>query len=275
VIAELRGAELFYELEGAGPPLFLLPGGPGGSHSIFTAHHGPLAAYFTLVYLDPRGCGQSSRDQPETFDMANYIADVEALREYLGYDRISLLGKSYGGMVARGYVLDHPDRVDRLILVATVPGHQFIEDALENLRTRGTTEQIAVGERVLAGEVHSDEEAAQMMAVLAPLYSIHPPASASTEASGDAPGLSFEPLRLGFTSFLREFDYLPRLGEISAPTMVIHGDHDWICDPKYGRQIAAAVPRAELVILPGSHAVDGDSTEAYLDAIVGFATTEV
>ena len=55
------------------------------------------------------------------------------------------------------------------------------------------------------------------------------------------------------------WDLRPRLHEIAVPTLVICGAEDWICDPIYSREIASRIPRAKLVVVPGSnHGVPGD-----------------
>lgn len=128
--ARVRDTELFFDVEGAAlvpdgnrmgerPVLFLHPGGPGGDHSGFKPSYTPLREVVQLIYFDPRGSGRSAPCDPASISLDNHIDDLDGLREYLGLPRISLLGGSYGGMVALGYAIRYPERLANLILVAT------------------------------------------------------------------------------------------------------------------------------------------------------------
>ena len=138
--AKIRDAEIYFDVDGMGlvpgagqmvqrPALFLLHGGPGGDHSGFKTQVADLRDTAQLVYVDHRGSGRSAAGDPTTHTLDHNIDDLDALREHLGLDRISLLGSSYGGMVAQGYAIRYPDRLANLILVATAPSFRFIEDA--------------------------------------------------------------------------------------------------------------------------------------------------
>src|SRR5690606_33809038 len=78
------------------------------------------------------------------YTLENNIEDIEALRRYLGFKKICVLGVSYGGMVAQGYAIKYGSHVEKLILVATAPSYAFIEEARKNLDTIGTQEQINI-----------------------------------------------------------------------------------------------------------------------------------
>src|SRR5437773_7549056 len=104
--ADLPSVRIHYRVEGKGPVLILHPGGPGMEWKY--ARMPELEKFLTVVYLDPRGAGDSSRPGAGAYRMEDYVSDLEALREALGLDRMILLGHSYGGMVAQSYALAHP-----------------------------------------------------------------------------------------------------------------------------------------------------------------------
>src|SRR5437773_793986 len=123
--AKIRGTGIYFDVDGAGlvpegdrmverPVLFLLHGGPGGDHAPFKSSSAALTDVAQLVYVDHRGCGRSAQGDPSTYTLDNNIDDLDALRDHLGLERISVLGSSYGGMVALGYVLRYPRRVANL-----------------------------------------------------------------------------------------------------------------------------------------------------------------
>ena len=78
-----------------------------------------------LIYYDQRGNGRSGRPPLDTLTFEQFCADAEALRIHLRYDRIALLGHSYGGFIALEYARRYPERVSHLILVDTVAAHQL------------------------------------------------------------------------------------------------------------------------------------------------------
>lgn len=281
--ARLRDTEIFFDVDGAGlvadgdrmierPVLFLLHGGPGGDHVSFKASSAGLTDVAQLVYVDHRGCGRSAPGDPKDYTLENNIDDLEALREYLGLARISVLGSSYGGMVALGYVLRYPERVANLILVCTAPSYRFIDEARRHVEAHGTPEQVRVCRRLWAGSFESLEQLREYYEVMGPMYSTtYRPEEFST--GWNRGQRSFEALNRGFGDFLRTFDYADRLCEIRCPTLVIGAAHDWICSPHHSQLIAERIPRAHLKLFANSgHSVGSDENAAYLRAIRGFLT---
>lgn len=99
------------------PVIFLLPGGPGSDHQVYKKHSTELAEVARLVYLDPRGCGESAKGDPKSYNLNNYIDDIEEIRKQLNFAKIIVLGTSYGGVAAQGYALRYPATLAKLILV--------------------------------------------------------------------------------------------------------------------------------------------------------------
>ncbi len=281
--ARIRGTEIYFDVDGSGlvpdgdrmverPVLFLLHGGPGGDHVGFKSTVARLVDVAQLVFVDHRGSGRSAPADPETYTLDENIEDVDALREYLGLESICLLGSSYGGMVAQGYALAYPQRVAQLVLCATAPSHRFLEDARRIVAERCSPEQQAACERLWAGSFESLEQVREYYQLMAPMYSLShdPEKAAESWARGTRNHVQ---LNKGFSEFLREFDYTEHLDQISCPTLVLGGAHDWICPPNHSEEIAARIPRAHLKIFDRSaHNIAGDEPEAFLAAVRGFLT---
>jgi proline iminopeptidase len=120
---DVGDASLYVELEGRGTPLVLINGGPGGTHHYFHPWFSRAAKFARIVYYDQRGCGLSDFKPGEAgYSVDQAVADLDALRTALGFDRWVLLGYSYGGYLAQLYALLHPDRVSGLILLGASPG---------------------------------------------------------------------------------------------------------------------------------------------------------
>jgi proline iminopeptidase len=112
----VNGSKLWVVTFGHGDPLIFIPGGPGGTH-VGLRNFDPLSSNFTLIYFDAFGRGKSDTAK----DVKEYI---EGLRKALHYDKINVLGHSYGGVVAQGYAIKYPERVKHLILANSF--HSFI-----------------------------------------------------------------------------------------------------------------------------------------------------
>jgi len=281
--AKIRDAKIFFDVDGMSlvpekgqmvqrPTLFLLHGGPGGDHSSFKTQMADLRDTAQLVYVDHRGSGRSAPGNPQTHTLDNNIDDLDSLREHLGLDRISLLGSSYGGMVAQGYAIRYPDRVANLILAATAPSFRFMEDARQIVNERGTPDQIRVCQWLWDGSFSSLEQLHEFYREMGPMYSRRFDLE-SFEASWDCGIRNFEQLNLGFGGFLRTFDFTDQLQDITCPTLVLAGAHDWICPPHHSQIIAQHIPRANLKVFAHSaHSIAADEPEEFLSAVRGFLT---
>ena len=215
---------------GSGPPLLIHPGGPGCS----SRHFGELPeleAERTLLMLDPRGTGDSDRprDDPR-YDLEDYAADVEAVREHLDLERLDLLGHSHGGFVAMVWAGAYPDRVDRLILANTAPR---FTDAI---RTR----------RMERAARHQGQPYERAGAVMAPVGAdITPIADAFRRSGFNSRAIKHFNGRIAGGMDLR-----PQLARIEAPTLVIACEHDAFNAAT--DEIARALPNATVATIPGA-----------------------
>jgi proline iminopeptidase len=120
----VNGAKLWVVSFGNGDPLIIIPGGPGGAHPSYRSFDS-LVKTSTLVYFDAFGRGKSdtAKDVKE-YTIERDIEDIEGLRIAMHFDKINVLGHSYGGVVAQGYALKYPQHVKHLILANTF--HSFV-----------------------------------------------------------------------------------------------------------------------------------------------------
>jgi len=271
------GRTLAWRELGAGPPLLLHPGGPGCS----AAHFGDLpelAAARTLILLDPRGTGESDRPADGSdYALEAYAADVEAVREALGLERLDLLGHSHGGFVAMTWAGSHPDRVGRLILANTAPR---FTDAIRQLRM----------ERVSAhqGQPYFEDGLAALMEQQAGNYANDEELAALYVRAGSvlvSPGEDIEPIadafrRSGFNSdALKHFnenlaagmDLRPLLRGIDAPALVLACERDAFLPA--AAEIVAELPNATVATIPGADHfayVEPEHRRAWSQAVLDF-----
>ncbi|ABW28585.1 alpha/beta fold hydrolase [Acaryochloris marina] len=279
--ARIRDTELYFDVEGSElaiatshiqqkPVFFVIHGGPGVDHTTCRPVLSPLSEIAQLVYFDHRGHGRSARGNPETYTLDNNVEDLEALRQHLGLERIGLLGFSYGGMVALAYASRYPRHVSQLIPVVTAADSRFLALAQAKLAKDGTPEQQAIAQLLWDGKFESEQQLQDYFQLLGPLYSLTFDLDKSMEAWRR---VIFNPeaINQAFGGFLRTYDIRADLPQICAPTLVIGAEQDWICPPQFSEEIAQAIPKAKLGIIPNSgHSVRADAPEKLLELISNF-----
>jgi pimeloyl-ACP methyl ester carboxylesterase len=139
-MAEVNGANLYYEIAGKGQPLTLIGGGGTLDRRGWDQQFSAFSTHYRVVRYDIRGIGNSSRPV-EPF---SHSRDLYALLEFLDVDKTHIIGLSLGGSVAVDFVLEHPETVDRLVLGAA--GSSTDAKAEANLRSLSTLSSMVTKE---------------------------------------------------------------------------------------------------------------------------------
>ncbi|TVQ02914.1 MAG: alpha/beta fold hydrolase [Balneolaceae bacterium] len=128
------GIELYYRIMGAGPDtLIMLHGGPGLNFDYLAPDLEPLEELFTLIYYDQRGAGRSTLlRNPDLLSVDAHVADLEAVRNHFGLNKISLFGHSWGAMLAAFYAVDHSINLNKMVFAS--PGPPRFEPYFPKLR---------------------------------------------------------------------------------------------------------------------------------------------
>jgi proline iminopeptidase len=280
--ASIRGTELFFDIDGASlvvdgtrmrerPTGFFVHGGPGVDHTGYKVRYAGLVQKMQVVYFDHRGHGRSARDNPENYTLDENVEDMEALRRYLGLGPIVSFGGSYGGMVAMAHAARYPESVSHLILACTAAHAGFIARGKEIVAVRGTAEQIANYEDLLAGRIDTPEKQRRYYEVMGPLFSRRFTLQSATGLGATIYSPEAHVRAFGPRGFLRSFDLRPELKAITAPTLIIAGRHDWICAPEFSEEIHKLIPGSELRIFEeSSHTFGTDEPQAFVDVVAGF-----
>lgn len=250
--------------------MMLIPGGPGGNHTVYNGIKDQLFCYADLVMVDLRGCGKSKPAEVRHCDIYEHIEDIEALRIALGLRRMILLGGSYGSMVALGYAVAYSDRLKKLLLLAGASSSDFLETAKSNIVRIGTAEQIAWAEKLWTGSFASVEELNQFYAHMGPLYSIylrdHPDYAPPTTA--ERVPYNFELANFAYQNHFYHFDFRDSLDKVTVATVIIGGENDWINDPKHLNEIHKGIAGSKLFLLRScGHYMWLDQPEAFFEGI--------
>jgi pimeloyl-ACP methyl ester carboxylesterase/DNA-binding CsgD family transcriptional regulator len=215
-----------------------------------------LAAGRQVIRYDRLGCGMSDRARPrETMTLEYELAMLNALVEHLELGTLSLVGGSFAGCTAAVYAARHGDRVDRIVLYGSFAnGAELAGPVARDAMNELVRKHWGLGSRMLADTFvpsgTGDERAS---------FASFQRNSASAEMAADL-------LELTFDTDIRE-----TLADVIVPTLVVHRRGDRTIRLRAGEQLAALIPKAELVVLDGdAHLPWHGETYDVLGAIAPF-----
>jgi 3-oxoadipate enol-lactonase len=255
-----QGVKIYWDEQGSGEPLLLIMG-LGYPSDAWYRTRPVLAEKYRTIAFDNRGVGRTDMP-PGPYPISVMASDAAAVLDAAGVEKAHVFGISMGGMIAQEFALQYPQRVISLILGCTAPGGpnavRADAEATQMLFARGTM---------------TKEEAAQ-----AAVPFIYDPGTPRKLIDEDIEKRRpWFPSAEAYTAQLQgilAWECYSRLSKISAPTLVIHGEHDRLVPPGNGKLIAENIRGAELVMLKdASHIFTTDQPEAAQSAIFHFLAT--
>ncbi|HKF20511.1 MAG TPA: proline iminopeptidase-family hydrolase [Candidatus Angelobacter sp.] len=287
---DANGVLIYYKILGRGAPLMIVHGGPGASHDYLLPYLLPLARRHRLIFIDERGSGRSERlENAALYTVENMVEDVEAVRKALGLGKVSLLGHSYGGVLAQAYAFKYQQNLTHLILGGTfystaemnkvlahekqaMPPDEFKK--LDDLEKAGLFDKGKPWEKARYPDDYA--KLAWGDGYFPFLYQHHPdpnydPVSGNTSTSWDL----YREMWGSHGEFiidgnLKSVEYADKLPGIKVPTLVICGDHDE-SDPSLSRFMHEKIAGSKLVVLPQSgHMAFVDQPNLYINAVNDF-----
>jgi 3-oxoadipate enol-lactonase len=238
----------------AGAPTVVLSNSLGSTPAMWDDQLPALLERLRVVRYDHRGHG-ASPVPPGPYELDDLGADVLALLDRLGLERVHWCGLSLGGMVGMWMAIHAPERIDRLTLCCTsakLGPPEMWADRAATVREQGVDAIADAGiERWLSPAFieREPEISARIRAMLA-----------STPAEGYA----------ACCGVIERMDQTARLGEIRAPTLVIAAADDPATPPEHGELIASAIPGARIEIVPGArHLATVEQPQAMTDLVLG------
>jgi pimeloyl-ACP methyl ester carboxylesterase len=269
------GTRLYFDVAGMGlvpdgptmrerPVLLCLHGGPGFDHSLLKSALAPLADVVQVVFPDHRGQGRNDESTPERWNMDTWIQDVVDLCDALELEHPVILGQSFGGVVALGVAIRHPELAAKLIVSSSI-GRFRLDRALPMFERLGGEEARAVAERYFRDP--NEELFEEFMATCLPLYN-------PTPLDPDAIARVAMRPEVGFHFFRGEgfsYDWFDELGRIRCPTLILAGALDPITTLPDHEDLAAAIPGSRLEVFPDvGHGVFRDKPTEALEVIRDF-----
>jgi proline iminopeptidase len=268
------GGEIWYKVTGTGAatPVILLHGGPGFS-SYYLKPLEELGDDRKVVRYDQLGGGKSSGLTDTTkMNIAHFVAELDSLREHLGYDKVHIVGHSWGTILGLEYYRAHPQHVASLTLAsAALDIPQWERHATALLKTLPDSMQRAVKTR----EAEKKYDAPDYQAALGAFYDkyvwLHPVKADldSTMQQMNATIYNYMqgPSEFTITGTLKKYDATPFLKSVKVPTLFTVGDVDE-ADPVTIRKHAAMVPGAKITVIAGAaHMTTWDNPKAMVSAV--------
>ena len=255
-----NGIDIFYRHDGVGPDLVLIMG-LGGHSGAWAPNLAAFAKHFRTLAFDNRGAGRTSAPD-EPYSIRGMADDTAALMDALDIRHAHVVGVSMGGMIAQEFAINHPEKVDRLVL------------ACSRARTGELRKRVSVAQRALweAGVSRDAISAIQQPwgRTSATLQDERAPLDVLDLQAKD-------PYPIATHAYLRQLDAtmdhdtLERLGQIRAETLVLVGAEDLLTPPYESAELARHIPGAELRILPrGGHGFNAEYPAAFNGAVLDF-----
>lgn len=287
---DAHGVLIYYKIIGRGVPLMIVHGGPGVSHDYLLPYLLPLARNNQLIFIDERGSGRSEKlEDTSQYTVENMVEDVENVRQALHLGKMSLLGHSYGGVLAQAYAFKYQQNLTHLILggtfYSTTEMNKVLAEEKQSMPPEALAKLQALEKAGLFGKGKNWEKGRypDEYAKLAwgdgyfPfLYQRRPdpnydPAAGNTTSSWDL----YREMWGSDGEFvidgnLKSVEYLDKLSGIHVPTLVICGDHDE-SNPRLSRTMHEKIPGSKLAIMPQSgHMAFVDQPNLYIETVADF-----
>lgn len=267
------GVTIWYEVRGSGTgtPLFIANGGPGMDHAYLHCSDAwdRLAKGRKVVYYDQRGNGRSGPIGDDVAcGVAEQIADLDALRARLGYQKIDLLGHSWGGYLVMAYAARHPDRIAHLIIAdSAAPKIQDTAFLFRQIYPETTARQDAVAFDVELGD--PEAVAADLRDYFTMIW-VSPEVRAREMAR--QPGFVYtQKINKKVWQDATRFDLNPELPEFRMPTLVITGRYDFNVAPSVAWGIHRAVPGSQFAVFEKSgHLPFCEEPDAFVSRVESF-----
>lgn len=271
------GGRIWYKKSGSGggTPVILLHGGPGYSSYYLKALE-QLGDERPIIRYDQLGGGKSDRiSDTALFTIDHFVRELDSLRSALGYDKVHIIGHSWGTILGFEYYSAHPEHVASLTLgSAALDIPAWEKNARRLVATLSDSAQRAIKTR----EAEKKFDAPDYQAALGEFYGKyvwrHPIEADldSTEKTVNEGIYNYMqgPSEFTITGTLKKYDVTPLLKTIKVPTLYTVGEFDE-ADPPTIKRFAALTPGARVVVIPGAaHITSWDNPAAMIAAIRPF-----
>ena len=272
-IARTPEVDIAYQIYGdpsSATPVIAVNGGPGLSHVYMLQNDvwQRLARSRQIVFYDQRGLGASTRispNAPQTMDAQ--VADLESVRTHLHFNKIDLVGDSFGGLISMAYAAVHPEHVHKLVLSdSAAPDLAHMKRLLGDVfpdvmqQTEQSVARLSDPRQITDAQLRAHFRMIFYSQELCQRYLAGVTDLGQNAGIGAAVGRSIQNL-----------DLTPALPKFNFPTLVINGRFDMNVSPLVAWNIAHAIPNAQLVYFEKSgHLPSYEEPDRYVAVVDTF-----
>ncbi len=285
--AWVDGAHLWFQIKGHGDPVVVIAGGPGDSHIYLTPWFNELARHFKLIYYDAIGRGKSDRVKDlNEYSFERDVRDLDGLRKDLGIDKWSVIGHSYGGMVAQAYALKYPNAVDKLVLSNTFYDGEMWQENDDNSNYEIRNQYPGLWAKLMklrdSGYVSSSPECQKLYGEVPAGLLYYYDAGNAEKVRRDS--LSFNPqvyyqivgsdgdFLIG--GDIAKLDFRTELKNLKMPVLIMAGRFDRVAVPRFSEKFREYCPQARFVMFERSgHLPFIEETKEYFKVVEEFLKT--
>ena len=262
------GGQIWYRVVGSGSatPAILLHGGPGYA-SFYMRSMEALGADRPVVRYDQLGAGKSDRiTDTAMFNIAHFVRELDSLRSHLGYDKIHVIGHSWGTILGLEYYRTHPEHVASLTLMsAALDIPTWEKNARRLVKTLSDSSQKAIATR----EAEKKYDAPDYQKALEEFYGKYvwrKPVEAELDSTMKNVNEAIYnymqgPSEFTITGTLKQYNATPFLKDVKVPVLFTVGEFDE-ADPPTIKRHAAMTPGAKVAVIPGAaHIVEWDNPQ--------------
>ena len=250
--AKVGEISLCYKVSGEGQPLILITGF-ASAQNMWYSQVRAFSKQYRVVTFDNRGFGKS--DKPAWPYTTNMLAgDTIALMDHLGIKKAHILGGSMGGMAAQEIAIEHPERLDKLILSSTSAGGKRLQDVFYGLIEAATPGWNRSRSDLASANLQKFMVAMASRSFNGTLYQVLVMPLVRLQAK-----LGRVKVPVGQLEAMLSHNALERLDRIQAPTLVLTGSQDRLMPPHSSEELASRIRGAKLVVIDrGAHALGGE-----------------
>ena len=251
-VAKVGDINLCYEVHGKGQPLILITGF-ASAQNLWYSQVRAFSKRYRVVTFDNRGFGKSDKPAgPYTTKML--AGDTIALMDRLGIEKAHILGGSMGGMAAQEIAIEHPERLDKLILSSTSAGGQPLRDMLFGLIEAATPGWNRSRPDLASANLQKFMVAMASRSFNGKLYQVLIMPLVRLQAR-----LGRVKVPVGQLQAMLSHNALERLDRIQVPTLVLTGREDRVMPEHSSEVLASSIKSAKLVVIEGgAHALGGE-----------------
>ncbi len=262
----IDGYKINVEVKGSGDPIFFIPGGPGNSHDYMQGSFGHYYKSNTVVFFDFLGRGKSDDAKSKIeYSVDNDTDLIEKIRQYFGFDKISIVGHSYGSVPAQNYAVKYPEHLNKMVLISGFHSGHMWQANCDSYNHYAKTHFPELWKKVdslrALGYVSSDKEFMKIYGSFPTRYIYYH----NTKIKGNVPQEKYRNWNnhvyvqiigrdgdFEVSGSMMDTDFRRDLKHVKSQTLITAGRYDGVSTPEFNFQYKIFMPQAKFVMFEQS-----------------------